>query len=57
MKNLLTILLAAIVSFVLAACATPRQPQPNYEKVRQDHKKAQKDLRREEDRKKEEDSK
>jgi outer membrane biogenesis lipoprotein LolB len=56
MKRLLGILLAAAISLVLVACATPRQAQPNNEKIRQDHKKAQQDLRREEDRKKEEDS-
>ena len=56
MKRIFALILTAIVALVLAACAVPRQPQPNYEKVRQDHKKAQKDLRREEDRKQEEDS-
>jgi hypothetical protein len=54
MKRVLITLVAMIMAFVFADCATPRQPQPDYEKVRKDHKNAQKDLRKEEDRKDEE---
>lgn len=56
MKRILTLIFTAIVALVLVSCAVPRQPQPNYEKVRQNHKQAQQDLRREEDRKQQEDS-
>ena len=53
MKRLLGIILAALVAIAFSACSTPRQPDPDYEKVHKDHKKAQKDLRKEEDQKEE----
>ena len=55
MKRILAFILVCIVGCVLAACTTPRrQPSPDYEKVRKDHKKAQQDLRDEEDQEEEE---
>lgn len=55
MKRVLGFVLACLIACALAACGTPRrQPPPDYEKVRQDHKKSQQDLRDEEDREDEE---
>jgi len=55
MKRLLGIILAAVLAMVFSACPSPRTPDPDYEKVHKDHKKAQKDLRKEEDTKEEDD--
>ena len=55
MKRILGLILACIVGCALSACTPPkRQPSPDYEKVRKDHKKAQQDLGDEEDREEEE---
>ena len=54
MKRLLVFLTAVLVAVAFSACGIPRQPDPDVEKVHQDHKEAQEDLADEEDKKKEE---
>jgi hypothetical protein len=54
MKKLFAFLLACTFGLSLAACATPpRKPPPDYEKVHQNHEKAQEDLADEEDQRQE----
>ncbi len=50
MKRFLCLTLIALFLGSIVGCATPRQPQPDMESVHQNHKEAQKDLQKEEDR-------
>jgi hypothetical protein len=54
MKRFFVLLIAFLVAMAFSACSVPRQPDPDLEKVHQDHKEAQEDLADEEDKKKEE---
>jgi hypothetical protein len=53
MKRFFVLLIAVLVAVAFSACGVPRQPDPDLEKVHQDHKEAQEDLADEEDKKKE----
>ncbi len=56
MTRWLASFLAAALLALSAGCPpVPPRTRPNYQKVRQDHKKAQQQLRQEEDRQQEED--
>jgi len=56
MHHIFTILLASLLALVLVSCnhSKYRQPQPDYEKVRQDHQESQQDLQSEEEQREEE---
>jgi len=54
MKRIFVLLVAVLFAASFSACSVPRQPDPDLEKVHQDHKEAQDDLSDEEDKKKEE---
>ena len=53
MKLFLVLLIAALMAVSFPACGVPRQPDPDMERIDQDHKEAQQDLADEEDKKKE----
>ena len=53
MKRFLVLLIAVLFAVSFSACAVPRQPDPDMERIDQDHKEAQEDLADEEDKKKE----
>ena len=50
MKRFFCLTLIALFLGAFSCCSTPRQPEPDIEKVHQNHKEAQKDLQKEEDR-------
>ena len=53
MKRIFLLLIAVLIAASFPACRVPRQPDPEVEKIHQDHKDAQDDLADEEDKKKE----
>lgn len=53
MKRFFALLTAALIAASIPACSVPRQPDPDLERIDQDHKEAQDDLAEEEDKKKE----
>jgi len=53
MKRFFALLIAVLIAASFPACSVPRQPDPELEKIHQDHKEAQDDLADEEDKKKE----